>query len=1368
MPEAPTAADSVPAAPVIAAPPAVPAFKPDIFHKAPEPVDVDSLIISDDEDLSVKEAPATPGLTSKTAGDSFFSNKTPAGRLASGTSVGATPDHIPQLPEVPVHGAPHIDHSVGFSPEEVNSSETIEAVVGAHTPPAPPAEVVEAPAPEAFLPPEIPADPVPGPEPVFLPTIPIPVLPPVVEPELPPVPVAAEIPAPATAPAVIPAPAPASTPVFVPVAAAPAPLPAPVVPIAPVPTALVAAPAPAPVATPVREVQLSQPTAKEEIALPPIPDFPGIAALPPVTPAAQAAPTPGPAPVGAPAVTPPPVTPIVQAAPAGVVAMPVTIATIATPPQVVAVPEAPLPPVPAPVVEAKAPVAIKVTYFPAPVTEETRSAPPPIVEARRIGTESGIPAVQQAPVEIPVPVLIAAPVVAAAAVVETMPEVLPDPPAAFEMPLPPIEEPAAVVPEPPVFSSPEAEPLPAPVFAEPTEIETAPAVAEISVPEIPPAPAVLPESIATVPVAEIADLSSQPQEVALISSLPELPVVEPEVAALEMPLPPALTETSAVPPQPEITETVIAASEVARFESAPLPAADEPPSDDASAFLLPPPPLEVELPSLEPQPVDAPFEAQTLTIEVPALPEVPQPESAPAVELAELPAFPEVPALPEVTEFDATQLPPPAFEAETAAPSFGAVDAPYPFIAPEPPAFEAPAFPELPPAPEEPAYAYAAEASPIPEPPAFTPEFLPPTLDQQGFAPNTGETYASGPSDIPEAPEAGLLPPPTFDAAPEYPAFPALPPALEHESAALPPPPAFDAPYGEPNGEQPVADTFPPLPPAPEFAHADLAYMPAVPPQDAPGLPPLPAFPSEEIPGLPPLPSEMGVVPPDPLQPEEQSPRNTLRGNEPARITRLSRKPEQLLTRRKSKTLTGNTSFGRLVDPETGEPLPETQAAAGVVAPSPFDPPDTRGTPFTRRTLADAPNKMAAPRDLAGSRKPRTPRADDEESKPRTFGQALLWLVPRIIVVSLLASGALPLYLWSVNYLKETRVDGIIITPPDTAKVTEFFIVDDFRGEIADVRARLRAERQPLMERMQQRVDAIANIKREMEAKEDQVQRWLQEIEAKRKELKDLQTDVVRRRKEIWDGPGNNLSDQYNRNQTALRQEIEARARALNLANFKGTQEYPLPDVWINAFSVALYDAPKSINVAQEKEWAQKKLKEWHDYVDSYNKQTADFTDRMKEIESVVGPKAAEVNQQTEELTAKIKETNQTIGPLKDEMAKVEVDLQADRSEEASLDQRFLIELADIPKRKQKRTVPLVDNRFSLRHLERKETGRANEWEPGTYWAFVRIRVASEEYWAMGTISVDEYRARQIIVPPSAFEPILQILKAEADSDPMR
>ncbi|PTX91951.1 hypothetical protein DB346_23640 [Verrucomicrobia bacterium LW23] len=727
---------------------------------------------------------------------------------------------------------------------------------------------------------------------------------------------------------------------------------------------------------------------------------------------------------------------------------------------------------------------------------------------------------------------------------------------------------------------------------------------------------------------------------------------------------------------------------------------------------------------------------------VPEEPEIPVFESTPgpvAVELPPVPEFTPVVSPPEVPDAqqdaavvahsDALSPLPPAPVADSQAEEAPVAADPlpeFPPLLPEPAiesiAAEPEAFLPPPPVEESAAYAFGAPAgegwAELPPPPADEPE------DQQ--LPPVPEEFAAAVPPVPQE-DVAFAPPPV----PEFGEMPPPPPDFEE----LPPVPTDDAASGEP-----ALPGFPDIPPPPS-AEDDAAQVPAV-----------PEFPPADIPGLPPLPAEMGVTPSD-----RRSSRPSLLGAEPTRITKLSRKPEHLLTRRRSKTLTGGTSFGRL--PEDGGAEDQGGSVNAVEAGTSTDQGTETGQGRFTRRAGDGSGRMAPPRELAGARKP---KAAVPAGPPRTLAQMALWVSAHMLLWCGLFVLLVAMWVSTVLYFRETRVEGVIIPPPDTAKITEIFIVNDFSGDIGDLRTRLREQRAPLIARMQEREERIANIRREMEAKDEQVKRWLSEIEAKEAELKDVLANVVAERNKISKGPGSELMALYEQRQNALRQEIEERAQALNLENFKGTKEYPSPDVWLNNYSIALYGTPAA-TATKEKEWVQKKLSEWRDFVKYYEERAQEFASQLRAVEGVVGPKKQEVTQVTEELRARISEAQQSIGPLKDEIARVEVDQTADRGVEATLDQNFLLELQGMPDLHKKRSIAVDNNRFSLRHLQKKETGRLREWEVGTYRAFVRINVGGEENWAIGEFPIQDYDTTRVIIPPAAFEPILKILKDGLD-----
>ena len=148
---------------------------------------------------------------------------------------------------------------------------------------------------------------------------------------------------------------------------------------------------------------------------------------------------------------------------------------------------------------------------------------------------------------------------------------------------------------------------------------------------------------------------------------------------------------------------------------------------------------------------------------------------------------------------------------------------------------------------------------------------------------------------------------------------------------------------------------------------------------------------------------------------------------------------------------------------------------------------------------------------------------------------------------------------------------------------------------------------------------------------------------------------------------------------------------------------YFSPEVWANAYRLALYQVPKGVNSTQERLWLDQQMKNWHDFTKSMDQRQNDLREQATQMKLSPGPKVADLKAQIDDLQSRIDGTIAEEEPIKAELQQARADLAAVQAKDAALDAKPLEKLDALPEANITKRLPLSSNgRFSWREVEKE------------------------------------------------------------------
>jgi septal ring factor EnvC (AmiA/AmiB activator) len=337
---------------------------------------------------------------------------------------------------------------------------------------------------------------------------------------------------------------------------------------------------------------------------------------------------------------------------------------------------------------------------------------------------------------------------------------------------------------------------------------------------------------------------------------------------------------------------------------------------------------------------------------------------------------------------------------------------------------------------------------------------------------------------------------------------------------------------------------------------------------------------------------------------------------------------------------------------------------------------------------------------------------------------------------------------------RETRLEGIVAAPSiDLAQVV---VTRDFRAEALMLAKELAMSRAPLLSDIRQIEEAFARIRGDVAGRDERIRLLGQEVEELEKEVDTVIKEASAEARGLWETEGLAMNAEYEQKLTAFEQQLITRAEQLKV-KFEPSKEYRVPEVWVNAFRLALYNAPPSVNTGAQRQWAEQQLGLWKEYCKIWDEKMAALKERIKKVQSSPKEKIDQITARRNDLRAQMAETEVEVGPLRREMEEQQQNLVRVKSEEASLEKTFYPQLIKTVDENRLFTVPFrpEDKTFSWRRIDRMP-----QFPPGKYFLWLKGYIDNEEYWSVVPFTLNSYSTTELVIYSGAFVKVSDILRS--------
>lgn len=589
-----------------------------------------------------------------------------------------------------------------------------------------------------------------------------------------------------------------------------------------------------------------------------------------------------------------------------------------------------------------------------------------------------------------------------------------------------------------------------------------------------------------------------------------------------------------------------------------------------------------------------------------------------------------------------------------------------------------------------------------------------------------------------------------------------MPDASGHPNPPKPiSPPPLPAPAGKNQDSAPPriipSITLPPAP-APAPSVPTPASAPVTPPPVLTPQPPLSPAPVAEA-----APAKPETKPDAPADPGKDRPKPKAMSF--PKFSMLSKKPRELLSRQRKR---GAAEPGSATEtkPENKSPAPALPTAPQqTIQKVVLDPQHKGGSNRSRQPQEKLPHPRELPETPAttggvtssATSKP-APGAPLQLPKKEVHRARPAWMriVVAVAVRLLILAAMVGLGFYSYYQLRETRLDGFVNLPPGF-ELKRVCLVRDFREDVLNLAEELAMARAPISSDIDQLDAVVSRSRSDVAGREERLRLLRDEVEKADKDILGVMKDANDAGNKIWAGPGAVLDTEYAQKKDEFHKKIVDRAAALKI-NYVDNTDFHDPEVWVNAFRLALYDVPKGINTAQEREWAEKELTGWKKYVESYQQRMAAFKKQVEDIQTSPKGRIGEINQRIADLNQRISETELELEPIRQELKQGQASLEKLKTEQAGLEAPFYKQVLEAPDGSLllKLSFDAATNRFSWRDINRD-----SQFPPGEYNLWVSVLAKDgQEYWSFVSINLYEYCTTQVIIQPGALVSVQNILRS--------
>jgi predicted nuclease with TOPRIM domain len=237
---------------------------------------------------------------------------------------------------------------------------------------------------------------------------------------------------------------------------------------------------------------------------------------------------------------------------------------------------------------------------------------------------------------------------------------------------------------------------------------------------------------------------------------------------------------------------------------------------------------------------------------------------------------------------------------------------------------------------------------------------------------------------------------------------------------------------------------------------------------------------------------------------------------------------------------------------------------------------------------------------------------------------------------------------------------------------------------------------------------------------------------------------------------GAEIDTEYQARFDQLKQAIADRAKSLNL-EYQPDETYQSPEVWANAYRLALYGVSSGVDTVKEHQWLGDQMKQWRDFLKTLDDRKEQLREKAALVKTSTGPKVADLNTKIDDLQQRIDATTAEEAPLKAELQQAQADLDEAQTTEAGLDDKYYKQLDSLPEASITKHISVKTNgRFTWVDDDPFVEGEKEH----RYWIFtLATRSDGRQYWALHPFSIRQNKPLEMYIEPGGFISTKAILR---------
>jgi|GEM_PF-6391069 len=339
--------------------------------------------------------------------------------------------------------------------------------------------------------------------------------------------------------------------------------------------------------------------------------------------------------------------------------------------------------------------------------------------------------------------------------------------------------------------------------------------------------------------------------------------------------------------------------------------------------------------------------------------------------------------------------------------------------------------------------------------------------------------------------------------------------------------------------------------------------------------------------------------------------------------------------------------------------------------------------------------------------------------------------------------------------LRETRVKVAINTSPAYEIDPEVLIVTDFQERIDLLKRDLQRRQTPLRNEVSAIDQDLSAAKADYAGRAAKRKLLFDALNKDKSEIPTILEGTQKSLEKLWKEDADNLDAEYEAKKDAFNKDISGRAKQLNLTQYAPSDEMDAPEIAVNAFRLALYSAPDSVETGKEREWAEARLKSWRKFEEDWSDRQLKIKQEADALRQTVQPEIDEVKGRVVLRQEEIAAVDLEIDEFAKEVARHEGRIKESKEQLAAVSQPFYEDLLKAPNeyvlvRWKAEKLGLID----VRNLDRDPN-----FPPGEYRLLVRAKKKGVDYWAQKIFLVEKYKTTQVTLGDDDFLPVKALLE---------